>query len=441
MALTYSAYAVYTYSTSPASGMAGLITDNGGALSGALTTYADMETNLNGDPKVEAFAAESGATTTSYLRVAATDRVASTPGKPVYIYDPVDVVNNKPNPTPPLVKQAWPPIENLYTVVRLGDYLYAIDYDIGRIIEINGTTPYAPTGVTYQQPVSTTSGYPARGQELIVVNGVLYGLFAYPDSNFTNYDPSVVVRFNVSPGVSITADATSNDTPPAPPTPRTSFAENAFALASDGTNLYVASIGGRQGQSSPNPNSAIQSIPVGFGDGDPAVHVMSPSDLPTAYEFRDISFDSSGRAYIFAGTYNGNWNMDGLLFITDFTTNTTITTISNVSGYYWSAQYTSDNNRVWFARGNDVYVYNATRPTAAPGIQTIATLAGSGGIPYDSLNDLCYIGVDGGRRALRGYKSHWQKSNSPLARAVRAITKGRPEPTAEELAQAQASLK
>ena len=199
MALTYSAYAVYTYSTSPASGMAGLITDNGGALSGALTTYADMETNLNGDPKVEAFAAESGATTTSNLRVAATDRVASTPGQPVYIYDPVDVVNNKPNPTPPLVKQAWPPIENLYTVVRLGDYLYAIDYDIGRIIEINGTTPYAPTGVTYQQPVSTTSGYPARGQELIVVNGVLYGLFAYPDSNFTNYDPSVVVRFNVSP--------------------------------------------------------------------------------------------------------------------------------------------------------------------------------------------------------------------------------------------------
>jgi hypothetical protein len=451
MALTYSAYAVYTYGYVPppgpdptpgGNGMAGLITDNGGALSGALTTYADMENRLDGDPKVEAFGDAATPSTTSDLRVVATDRdnLNTPPGvRNVYIYDPVSFTTNQ-----PLVTRTWPPIVNLYTVVRLGNYLYAIDYDLGRVIEINGTTPYAPTGITYQQPVSTTSGYPARGQELIVVNGELYGLFAYPDSNFTNYDPSVVVRFNVSPGVSITAAATSNDTPNTPSSER-SFEKNAFALAASGTNLYVASIGGRQGQSSPNPDSRLQRIPVGFANGEPAVHVMSPSDLPTAYEFRDISFDNRGRAYVFAGTYNTNWNMDGVLFsTTNFSNLTTFdpnNPISNIPGYFWSAQYTSDNNRVWFAHGNDVYVYDAARPTAAPGTQKIGTLSGGGAITYDSLNDLCYIGVDGGRRALRGYKSHWQKSNSPLARAVRAITKGRPEPTAEELAQAQASLK
>ena len=438
MALTYSAYAVYTYSTSPASGMAGLITDNGGALSTALTTTSNMENRLNGDPKVEAFA-DPDTETASNLRVVATDRVASTK-RDVYIYDPVSFTTNQ-----PLETQIWPE-ENLYTLVRLGDYLYGIDYDLGIVFEVDGAAPYAPTGVTYPQPVSSTNKYPARGQDLVVVNGVLYGLFAYPDGSFVTYDPSVVVCFNVVPGTSITAAATSDDTPPpsplpAPPIPRTSFAENAFALASNGTNLYVASIGGDQKQGNPNTTTAIQSIRLNFADGAAATNVMKLGDAGQ-YEYRDISFDNSGKAYILVGTYNASWNLAGQLFSTpDFRTLTPIETLPGTApGYYWAAQWTPDNQRIWFAHGNDVYVYDATNTALAPGVQGIATLAGSGGA-YDNLNDLCYVGVDGtGRRALRGYRSHWQKSNSPLARAVRAITKGRPEPTAEELAQAQASL-
>jgi hypothetical protein len=234
--------------------------------------------------------------------------------------------------------------------------------------------------------------------------------------------------------------ATSDDDPNGSP-----FAENAFAIASNGTNLYVASIGGPQGSSStPNANTAIQSIPLGFADEDPAAPVLDLSNVGGAYEYRDISFNpNTGMAYIFAGTYNSNWNMDGEIYSTPnigTTAPTSIVTVRNGAGYYWSAQYTADFDRIWFARGNDVYVYNASN-TGNVAFQDINTLSGGGTITYDSLNDLCYIGLDGTRRTLRGYKSHWQRSNSDLARAVRKITKGRPEPTEEEVAQAQASLK
>jgi hypothetical protein len=329
---------------------------------------------------------------------------------------------------------------NLYTVVRLGNYLYGIDYDLGKVVEMYGIAPYATTGVTYQQPNSTANDYPPRGQELIVVNGVLYGLFAYPDSSFSTYDPSVLVRFDVNPGLGITAAATSNDDPNIGGV----FAENAFALASNGGDLYVAAIGGMQGQDKPNPNSALQSIPAGFSDGDPATTVLIPGDLPSGvYEFRDISFDGSGNAYLFTGTYNSSWNMNWAIYTSaDIADPGALTQFDAATGpgYFWSAQYTADNNRLWFAHGNDVWVYDASDANSA-GILEMSDLIAGSTIAYDSLGDLCYIGVNGiVRRALRGYRSHWQRSNSALARAVRALTKGRPEPTEEELAQARASL-
>jgi hypothetical protein len=450
------AAAVYTYNVGSGVGMATVIVDNGGSLPSShapapsvLTVTPNMETRLNGDPKVEAFT-DSASTTASDLRVIATDREAGK-NRDVNIYDPVNFLNS---PTTvsnnPIDTQTWPE-ENLYTVVRLGNYLYGIDYDLGIVFEVSGTLPYTATGRTYQQPVSRTSSYPARGQELIVVDGVLYGLFAYPDSSFTNYDPSVVVRFDVS-GTNITAVATSDETPvptpppPTPPTQRTSFSENAFALATDGSYLYVASIGGRQGQGSANVNSALQRIPAGFLNGDPALPVLDPTQLPNGqYEFRDICFDGNGTAYLFTGIYNNNWNMDWTIYTSANITNPRslikFDDALNVAGYFWSAQYTADNDRLWFAHGNDIWVYDAANAASA-GILTMSALIGSSTVPYDSLNDLCLVGVDttGRRRALRGYKSHWQRSNSDLARAVRALTKGRPEPTEEEVAQARASL-
>jgi hypothetical protein len=429
--------------------MVTLIVDNGSTLpnppdeaSSVLRVLPNMETRLNGDPKTEAFIAESGFKTTSNLRVVVTDR-DGTVSRPVRIYDPEDFVADPSTPNQPLTTQVWSPILNLYTVVRLGNYLYGIDYDLGKVVEMYGIAPYAATGVTYQQPVSRTSKYQARGQELVVVDGVLYGLFAYPDSGFANYDPSVLVRFEINPGLKIEAEAMSNDDPNSGGV----FEMNAFALASNGGYLYVASIGGVQGQDKPNSHSALQRIAVNFPDNAPALTILTPGQLPAGvYEFRDISFDDDGNAYLFTGTYNSNWNMNWTLYksadITVLLELEEFDSATDVAGYYWSAQYAADNNRLWFVRGNDIWVYDADDAESA-GILTMSDLIGSSTIPYDSLNDLAYIGVPTappGRRALRGYKSHWQRSNSDLARAVRAITRGRPEATEEEVAQARASL-
>jgi hypothetical protein len=426
--------------------MAGVITDNGGALPSptppatpTLVVTPDMETNLNGDPKVEPFTdADSG--TTSTLRVVATERSGTTTNV-AYIYDPVDVVNPpSPPPSPPYISNPTWTNQNLYTLVRVGSYLYTIDYDRGIVIEVNGTAPYAETGVSYT--FTPPTGWKGCGQALIVVGNTLYGLFACPDSTWSSYTNSRLVRFTINPGVSITAPNVSDI--------NANLEQNAFAIASDGTSFYIASIGGPQGSSGQgNPNSKLQSLPTTFTNRTPASSVLVPSQLPSgavkSLEFRDVSLDGSGNFYIFVGTYNASWNMDGFIYRAALATPTTLTqfaAVSNVPGYFWSAQYTPDNDRVWFAHGNDIYVYDATNYLTSIGILHMSDLISTGGIAYDSLNDLCFIGTDTGTRVrLSGYKSPLQVSKTPLAVALRAITQGRPEATEEEIAQAQASLK
>jgi hypothetical protein len=139
--------------------------------------------------------------------------------------------------------------------------------------------------------------------------------------------------------------------------------------------------------------------------------------------------------------------MNGQLFsapASNFATRTPIDSPSNIPGYFWSAQYTEDNDRLWYAHGNDVWVYDAdTASTTSPAVLGMAVLKGNGS--YDSLNDLGYVGAEDNahrhkKRALRGYRSPLQRSKSPLAVALRAITGGRPEATAKEMAQARAMI-
>lgn len=418
MSTAYSTYAVYTY-TSGVQGMAGRIIDDGGMPpSSAITVAPDMHTGLNGDPKVEGFIDGNGK-----LCIAVTDYDKGSQ-RPVYIHDAT-------NGSQISGSLSWPE-DNLYTLVRLGNFLYAIDYDNGKVIEIDATT-YLSTGKSYTLDPSLNpdpSTYQACGQELIVVNGTLYGLFAFPDTNWATYAPSLIVSFNItSSGIAV--DKYNRN-----------LAKNAFAVATDGSSLYVASIGGPQQSGTYNPDSRLQSLPLDLAS---VTDRMSPS-ANRPYEFRDITFNGT-RAYVLVGTYNSNWNMDGLLFsTTNFTATPTIDTISDEAGYFWSTQYTADNNRLWYAHGNSIRVYDAGNGPVPPPAQTpaelgMANLSGSGS--YDSLNDLGYVGaVDDThkKRSLRGYRSPLQRSRSPLAVALRAITGGRPEATPEEFAQARAAI-
>ncbi|MFD1703425.1 hypothetical protein ACFSCV_10455 [Methylopila henanensis] len=81
------------------------------------------------------------------------------------------------------------------------------------------------------------------------------------------------------------------------------------------------------------------------------------------YEVRDISFKSS-TAYVLLGAYDSSWQMKGkLVSTTNFTTLTTVDDFTaGAPGYFWAAQYTPDNDRIWLARGNQIRVYTAASP-------------------------------------------------------------------------------
>jgi hypothetical protein len=432
MAVTISAYTVYWYDAQKVGyGMAGRIVD----LVNSVTTAPGMRASpdLNGDPKVEGFV-DAG----SNLRIAVTDREANM-NRPVYIHDALDG-STVATPTP-----TWPE-QNLYTLVRLGAYLYAIDYDNAKVIEINAST-YLATGVSYTlESKFVPSGRQAVGQALIVIGSKLYGLFSFPDSTWNSYAPSLLVRFTLNPGVSITVADTPNETGY-----NKNIAPNAFSMAVQGTDLYIAAIGGKQTTSGYNSDSRLQKIAYGTLKLNNATvtDVITPDAATFPYDIRDISFKGS-TAYVLAGTYGPGptptdpWVMKGKLFSTTDFKISTLSVIDDftagVTGYYWAAQYTPDNDRIWYARGNDIWVYNAsalTPPSSTPiAMLPMSTLKGGGN--YDSLNDLTYVGA-AGNISLRGYRSPLQRSNTPFAQTARALTRGRPELTEAEFQQLRGS--
>ncbi|MDR1227976.1 MAG: hypothetical protein LBK55_02995 [Azoarcus sp.] len=412
MAVTFAAYGVYYYEDQDPEkgrGMVGRIVDSGSSTVPAFPGLRVFPNN--GDPKVEGFI-----DTSNNLRIATVGYVKGS-AQPVEIFNALTGVSAG---TP-----SWSSIDNLYSLVRLGNYLYAIDFDNARVVEIRADT-YAQTGVTCTLPAALTpSGYIAHGQALIVIGTTLYGLFSFTDNAWANYANSLLVRFTVTGGSSISVGT--NDY-------NANLAKNAFSLAVNGNDLYIAAIGGRQVEGSYNANSRLQKIAYATADLTTATvtDVFSPSTT-YPYEVRDISF-KGGKAFILMGAYNSNWKMTGkLLSTSDFLNFATVNDFSSgVSGYFWAAQYTGDNDRLWFAQGNDVKIYDASNESFVTAI-SISTLAGGG--LYDNLNDLAYVGAYGQRASLRGYRSPLQASLTPRARAARALTRGRPELSEEEFAQ------
>ncbi len=423
MANTYAGYGVYYYDAQKVGhGMAGRVADNGSAV----TTSPDLKTGLNGDPVTQAFA-----TSSSALRLAVTDRISNSASDNVGIYDASS------GSVLTTITGGWPGVTNLYAVVHFGSFLYALDYDHARVVQINPST-YAETGVSYTLPSSLNpdpSLYTAYGQALFTANNGtttdLYGLFIFMNpTTFAFASTSLLVKFTIS-GSSITVGSNDHNS---------SFASNTVATVSDGgTGIYTAAIGGSQGTSY-NAGSAIQFIDLSAGPlGSGTVTTFLSPSASYPYNFLDISTDAAGNFYILGGVYNSSFTgLNGLLQKTDFSTFTTIDTISSVPGFCWAAQYTTDNNRIWYARGNDLRIYNAAS-TASP----VATLSIGSGTPswnlispgelYDSLNGFSYVDAS---IALfsRGLQSPVQVSNAPRAQRARAITQGRPVLTDEELA-------
>lgn len=410
---SYAAYSVYYYdSQGNGHGMAGSITDTGSTIN----STPNLNTGLNGSPTVQGFPSSNG---TPYIAV--TDYTGAA-GQPISIYNATTdkLVKN--------VKKGWADVANLFSMVQVGSYFYALDYDTGNVVEINSTT-YAQTGNIYTPAPVTTAGttYYPHGQMLLNIDGVLYGLFTYANSGFTTYTNSAVVEFTIVGGSSIGV-ASSNS----------KFAQNAFAMAVTGSKVYVAAVGGTQNGGSYNAKSCIESIPYDKLSGSITTVMKSSSTYP--YNFLDISFNGT-TAYILMGAYNSDYtlNTGKLLSTTNFRTFTTIDDFSSgVAGYYWAAQYTSNNNRIWYARGNSIWAYNASSTGTPAAELTFTTGSGSTGLlissgeSYNTLSNFSYVGASGSR-ALHGYRSPIQASQTPWAVRARAIAQGRPELTQEEI--------
>ncbi len=400
-------YGVYYYDAAKVGhGMAGTISDTGGS---SVTVSPNLNTSLNGDPTAHPFYDPSG-----NAMFAVTDYTTGT-SRSVYIYDYSGTLK---------ATKTWANVQNLYALVRIGNFLYALDYDSAKVVEIRATNPniYTETGVTWTFTGAPT-GYHANGMALAVSGGTLYGLFTIADSTWSTYQNSSVVKFSISAGSSITTAATNSG-----------FEKNAFTLVEHGGYFYVGCIGGKQSNTGYNANSKLQCVQISSITTAPTTVLSAGTALP--YEFRDITFNGS-TVYVLVGTYNSSWNLAGKLLgytvssATSFTSQSTVVDFSGgVAGYFWAALYTTDNSRLWFAKGNELDIVGTSISLG------ISSLKGTGS--YTSLNDMAYVGTATATVAkLRGYRSPVQVSRSKLASHIRALTAGRPEPTLEELEEAK----
>lgn len=330
-----------------------------------------------------------------------------------------------------------PNVRNIYGLVRVEDYLYALNYDNARIVEID-PADFSETGVTYTLASGfVPAGFQAQAQAIIEIDDKLFVLFTFPDSTWENYAPSLLVRFTINPGVSIsigTDDYNAN------------LVKNAFALAVSGSDLYIAGLGGAQvGQDNQyNADSRLQKIAYGATDltAETVYDVLQPNS-GNPYEIRDISFDGN-TAYVLWDTYNSSWTLVGKLEKTSDFINFTLVDgfTSGAPGYFWAAQYTPENDRIWFAKGNEILVYDVGNLSTPPIELTITegSLIETGDT-YDSLNDFAYVGATGTYRSIRGYRSPVQVSQTPCRRTARTLVAGRPELAVAEIERLDALLK
>jgi hypothetical protein len=152
MANTYAGYSVNYYETAPphtGHGMVGTINDDGSTVAAS----PDLQTGLNGDPTAQGFVDSN--VNPAVLRVAVTqDPPLTPPSAGVKIYDP--------SSSSLITSTNWSGVNNLYAVVPLGSYFYALDFDSASVIELDSS--YAETGNKFTLTTLIPSGFTPYGR-------------------------------------------------------------------------------------------------------------------------------------------------------------------------------------------------------------------------------------------------------------------------------------
>lgn len=353
--------------------------------------------NLNKDPSLYSF--EDAASLrqrrgvlAQYKRVQGGAHVSADIG----IYDP------SASPWAVIAKKKWSNVENLYGVVTLGDSLYGIDYDGARIVRITMSgNSYTESG-SYAFP--GTAGYQSNGVAIAAVDGYLYGLFTTVNNPWISspqYLNSTVVKLDAGL-VPVTGG-------------QVSVGKNAFTLepfttvsgTTATTCLYVACIGGKQNFGSHNPDSCLDVVDLSTMTAKTAFKAGAANGTSDQADFRDITFSNDGTAYILTGRYNADYEtLSGTLYKTSaaailaqaaanqpaLLSQVAVPAINlqKTSGFFWVILYenglAASNDRLWFARGNDIAVYNL--PPGSTQAQPFAALTPEQNLGLANLNSV-----------------------------------------------------
>lgn len=456
------AQSTYSYSYSPARGQVGTSTYSGGTSGdviasriGVVTSYIDPSTSatvyLSGDTKVFYFKEGSD----NKALVAVTQWSGGTPTCQYLIFNAdQDEVGPGYNWGSPLYgPTTWTisstTLANLYKIqgatISSTFYLYGIDYDAGMAFRLyrSGAT-YALDTTNYFTFTKPTTAGEGRGVDLQIDGSNVYMLFI-SGTNLTSGPPSAsylnstVVKTNMTfgsptykgPHGSVLTPGEDELWP----------AENAFSIQPYGSNFLLTAVGGPQHyDDSWNPNSRIQS--VAFSDLEVndllrAAAVGEPNVANDQFDFRALAFANSGTpanddVFILTGKYNSsyvmNWRlyhttMDKVLAATGVRINAlspapTVTSANNIPGYLWALLYSASYDKVWFAQGNQLAIYQYTAsPASVNRVGDVEAIGSLSNLTDASLNSITIYGGEEAPapRTLKGYTAPAFASNTAAA--------------------------
>lgn len=332
-------------------------------------------------------------------------------------------------------------LANLYKIqtatISSTFYIYGIDYDaaIAFRLSSSGSTYTLDTTnyFTFAKPSTAGEGH---GVDLQIIGSNVYTLFisgtnlssGAPSASYLN---STVVKTTMNFGSATykgphgtVVDPSEDEVWPA---------KNAFSIQPYGTDLLLTAIGGPQQANTWNPDSHIQKVAQsGLAVTNLLKAAASSSDPVTdQFDFRALTFSADGsHAYILTGKYNtGFTTMNWRLYHTTMSTltgadndlindiiPTTVDNASSTSGYLWALLYSESTVKTWFARGNDLAIYDQSVTGGLVGnAAAIASLTTLGSGAY--LNSITIYGgeVAPTPLTLKGYSAPAFASNTAAA--------------------------
>jgi hypothetical protein len=244
--------------------------------------------------------------------------------------------------------QDWNSIVNLYGVIPLNGYLYAMDYDSATIAKIDMTDEQYTEVASYQFTTGP-AGYGSYGVAIEAINNKIYGLFIAVNNPWTNAD------YQSSTVVELDSDLKLIQ--------QVSVGKNAFTLEPYNNQLYVACIGGKQQVG--NYNAASEIDVVTLGDTMTVTTPITTATSNVGGDFRDIIFNNKGEAYILVGYYDStgkklNWTLyqstATKINAKDMGTSLSAgSTLGYIRALFYAHRAT---DRLCFAKGNQIDICN-----------------------------------------------------------------------------------